>query len=627
MKSDTLQVQQIFQHRSQYRVPFYQRAYVWTRGDQWERLWEDIRDKAEARIMREETTPHFLGAVVLEPQTRSGIRGVDKYHIIDGQQRLTTLQYVLHGLLHALRATGTQGLASLVEACVRNPHPETMHEPAVEGFKVWPTFRDRTSFEAVLTAATPNQMRERFPASFKDNGEIYKRGTEHPPALEALWFFFEECRQWIEAEDSRALRAEALVSAALTDLSLVCITLGPDDDAQVIFETLNGHAAKLHATDLIRNFVFMRAGGDAERLYQTQWRQFESPTWSAEQTRGRLKRPRLEWFVQTTLQAESGNEVDVGRIYHAYREFANGAIDGKVKNSSQQLDIVCRFAEPYLELATGEGTSPIATFGARLAPWDASTMHALALRIAVAGIPLESQGRIYEALESYIARRAICGLSSKYYNRIFQQILKLTASTADIAAIVVSELSKPHQDSMRWPRDDEFRRACIQASIYPGNLDAQRTRAVLTRIESSMRSGKSEEAEPHLHDDIDVEHILPTSWFDHWPLTDETRGSEKRLLEARAKRIGGAQLETSDALVLARGDSVSRMGNLTLLRSGLNRGIQNHAFPHKREEYFANSNLHLNRGLMRRTTWDEQAIEQRGTEMAETASRIWPGPT
>ena len=95
MKSETNDVQQIFQDRRQYRVPFYQRAYVWSKEDQWEPLWNDIRDKAEARLNGQPPAPHFLGAIVLEPQERRGLRGVETYHIIDGQQRLTTLQYFL----------------------------------------------------------------------------------------------------------------------------------------------------------------------------------------------------------------------------------------------------------------------------------------------------------------------------------------------------------------------------------------------------------------------------------------------------------------------------------------------------------------------------------------------------
>lgn len=110
MKSETLTVQQLFQDRRQYCVPFYQRAYVWTQRNQWSALLEDILEKAQSRLSGTKPTPHFLGAVVLEPQPKKGLFGVDSIHIIDGQQRLTTLQYVLASIRLALRATDLSNL-------------------------------------------------------------------------------------------------------------------------------------------------------------------------------------------------------------------------------------------------------------------------------------------------------------------------------------------------------------------------------------------------------------------------------------------------------------------------------------------------------------------------------------
>ena len=103
MRSETIPVQQVFQDRRQYLVPFYQRAYVWNKEEQWEPLWTDIAEKAEMRSKGDTPAPHFLGAIVLEPQARRGLRGVETYHIIDGQQRLTTLQYLLAAFAVAAR--------------------------------------------------------------------------------------------------------------------------------------------------------------------------------------------------------------------------------------------------------------------------------------------------------------------------------------------------------------------------------------------------------------------------------------------------------------------------------------------------------------------------------------------
>lgn len=166
MKSETLTVRQIFQDRRQYCVPFYQRAYVWTQRNQWTALWQDIQEKAQARVSGMNITPHFLGAVVLEPQTKEGLMGVDTLHIIDGQQRLTTLQYVLASLLLSLRATGIPAFEPSVIGCMQNNNEETMRDPQMERYKLWPTFRDRPHFTKTLGIGRLEDFRSEYPAHF-----------------------------------------------------------------------------------------------------------------------------------------------------------------------------------------------------------------------------------------------------------------------------------------------------------------------------------------------------------------------------------------------------------------------------------------------------------------------------
>ena len=280
MKSETNDVQQVFQDRRQYRVPFYQRAYVWGKEEQWELLWNDIRDKAEVRANGETPAPHFLGAIVLEPQPRRGLRGVETYHIIDGQQRLTTLQYFLAALAMALRANGASSLLTVLDSCLWNPNPDTMERADIERFKVWPTFRDRDPYQTAMQAANRDELRNGFSASFTQGGSLRKIGIDHTAALEAIWFFSDQIDEWLTSYDGslRGQALEQLAEAVLRDLRVVAISLEENDDAQVIFETLNGRGAELNATDLIRNFIFMRAdreAADAANLYDTLWAPFE----------------------------------------------------------------------------------------------------------------------------------------------------------------------------------------------------------------------------------------------------------------------------------------------------------------------------------------------------------------
>src|SRR5271168_1423608 len=97
MKPDKLTIDELFQRDRRYVVPLYQRAYVWTREGQWEPLWEDIERSAEACLESEVVSSkryHFLGAIVLNVSRIVG-KGVARSEIIDGQQRLTTLQIVI----------------------------------------------------------------------------------------------------------------------------------------------------------------------------------------------------------------------------------------------------------------------------------------------------------------------------------------------------------------------------------------------------------------------------------------------------------------------------------------------------------------------------------------------------
>ena len=115
MESKDLTVQQVFQDRRQYMVPFYQRTYLWTLQDQWQQLWDDIKTKAEGRLFGSSSyTPHFLGAIVLDLQPRADLIGVDTLHIIDGQQRLTTLQFILKALLIAIERQGLSGIKQIL---------------------------------------------------------------------------------------------------------------------------------------------------------------------------------------------------------------------------------------------------------------------------------------------------------------------------------------------------------------------------------------------------------------------------------------------------------------------------------------------------------------------------------
>src|SRR5262245_37118709 len=97
-------VTDLFASQHRYAVPAYQRPYVWNEGDQWLPLWEDVERVADNRLEGREDH-HFLGAIVIRVEnTPPG--GVTDWSVIDGQQRLTTLQILMSALADAARADG-----------------------------------------------------------------------------------------------------------------------------------------------------------------------------------------------------------------------------------------------------------------------------------------------------------------------------------------------------------------------------------------------------------------------------------------------------------------------------------------------------------------------------------------
>lgn len=622
MKSETWTIKQVFQDRKQYKVPFYQRAYVWTLEDQWRLLWEDIKDKADERLAGAIPAPHFLGAIVVELQEKIGLRGVDTFHIIDGQQRLTTLQYLLAGIRLVARELEDKDCESYLTSVLENDNPSTMANASVEVFKVWPTFSDQKAFVTSMTADNQSTLQVRYPEHFTQAGTLRRKEINLPASLNAIWNFAEWAKVWIE-DNGGAAAVEALVMAVLTDLKVVLIHLEKGDDAQVIFETLNGRGAILHATDLIRNYLFMKvdsAKEDPSDLYDEKWKQFEDDAWKLAETRGRITKPRLEWLIFSAIRAETGQEGELARLYVDFKNYAHG------RTTTEQLGMLDTYGQHYLQMIEGKGNSPIARFGKRLQPFDTTTTHPLALRISKSDLPESEKTAMFNDIVSYIVRRAVCGLTQKNYNNWFMSVLRqwtkgpMTRTTLkDLLA------SSPNSPAARWPDDAEFTHALQTVPIYSGNLDAGRCRMLLTELEGWLRLSKRTE-EPTIPDlsNLDIDHIMPGSWYEHWTLPDGSKATIEEYQVAQQQEMVGGTLSDHYKAILSRNKAISTLGNLTLLNLSVNREVQNKPFLIKRGLLIANSVLNINGELMAQEAWDEESIAARSKRLADAASQLYP---
>jgi uncharacterized protein with ParB-like and HNH nuclease domain len=150
----------LFDAKRRYEVPLFQRQYVWNLEDHWGPLWEDIERKFGQRLNGSQSTPHFLGAMVLDQRRVFG-NAVPAQLIIDGQQRLTSFQIFLATFRDLCTAVGQLEYA---EECARYlQNTGIMENEKVERYKIWPTNLDRKQFTDVIDSGSKEELTRRHP--------------------------------------------------------------------------------------------------------------------------------------------------------------------------------------------------------------------------------------------------------------------------------------------------------------------------------------------------------------------------------------------------------------------------------------------------------------------------------
>ena len=326
MKANAVSILAIFETKTQLEVPLFQRQYVWSQEQQWEPLWEDISRKFEEYLEgRREGPVHFLGAMVLD-QKQTPATHVGRRQIIDGQQRLTTLQIFLSAFRDFCREHDCEELHK--EAEVYTLNRGMMVDPKVDKFKVWPTKLDQSQFCDVVESGARSELEKKHPLTRR---KYARKFDPRPRMVEAYCFFHTKLTEFfVGTEQDPPLMVEVPLADRLDEcfqalknaLQIVEIDLEQDDDAQVIFETLNARGEPLLPADLLRNYIFLRAARlneNQEELYETYWCNFDEPFWRKEVKQGRLNRPRSDLFMQHFLASRQGLDIPIKHLFVEYK--------------------------------------------------------------------------------------------------------------------------------------------------------------------------------------------------------------------------------------------------------------------------------------------------------------------
>ena len=470
MKASETTLQPIFEGVKQYVIPLFQRAYSWKSKD-WDTLWDDLMDLYDADDGRE----HFMGAIVTMPVDMSP-HGINKYLLIDGQQRLTTI-FLLLALIRDLDASLSEQTNEL--------YLLNKWESGVNRLKLLPTLTDQQVFAHIIDQKEPH-------------------GTSE---IARAYSFFRKKMQRQRA-DGQAVDLKRLRLVLLQKLMVVSIVLHKDENPYLIFESLNGKGQPLTQADLVRNYLFLRIPeGDQQEAYRELWRPMES---------------QLDWHLSDFFWrylTKDGAYIRQNTIYEGVKNRlaplpAPGVVD--------ELLEMRMYADYYRRLVAPkhEPNPHIQRRLHRLNRWEVNTAYPFLLRIyddyEHGRLTAADMCKVLDVVESYVVRRFFCRVPTNALNRTFIALY----ATLDKEAVVDSLVDALAGRS--WPGDEEFLNAWVEFPIYSSGT--AKCRHILESLEQAQSSNN--EPVDTTYDRITIEHVMPQQLNETWETELGPRAAE-----------------------------------------------------------------------------------------------------
>ncbi|HEU4831040.1 MAG TPA: DUF262 domain-containing protein, partial [Candidatus Saccharimonadales bacterium] len=519
MQANPRTITALFEPTHRYVVPMFQRHYVWSCDEHWEPLWNDIEEKLITRQQGKRTSPHFLGAVILDSARRTSTKQVSRFILIDGQQRLTTFQILLTALRDAANSRYLPHVARAAERCLLNPDVALMERPEEEQYKLWPTLVNRSAFCQIVTAGSPQRVRELFPII-----RLYRKRKPEPreKLAEAYEFFFDKLKDICSTCESSEAANDLLITVLgvlRDDFTVVEIILGENDDSQEIFNSLNARGKPLSQSDLLRSYIFMRAEKnetDRDHLYENYWSHFENTWWDEETRRGSQTSSRLDTLTRTLLSSKLGSSIDVRRVHSSYTGWIEN--DAPYKNLQDELHEFKTYGV-YFQQLNGKTDGPLSMFGHRMQKWETTTVFPLAIYLAAETLLSPQElSEAFTLIESFVVRRAVCGLQNKEYNKFFIEVIARLRKASTTVQALREILSASESETRRFPTDTEFASAWRTEPLY-NRLKSGQLTLIFRQLEAEMRSNRAE-ATPIPY--VSVEHIMPQEWTESYQLAGES---------------------------------------------------------------------------------------------------------
>ena len=543
-------------------VPPYQRNYAWEE-ENYSDLWFDILETINGT-----TDEYFLGSVVLDNSTAPNLT------LIDGQQRVTTTTILICALKWHLLSNELNDLATLVTQDFLN-HPDYDHTSLTPNLVL--NLNDSEFFERhILTATTPKHLDD------LTNKENYS--PSNLQLASCYIYMAKQIAKLVKERGSLEDVAQDIIAALREKVHIIRIDVANDLQAFTLFEALNNRGVELSEADLLKNHIFSTAEQHLNEV-KTNWEIMC-------QNLGHyslMKFLRHHWNSTVGTVPSQGLFAAIKKRINAPEEARN--FSSKITESSEFYGAILEPTHDLWQRVSLENLGAIQTTLFHL-----SLMRTEQCYILLMAILEYAPEQFYDYLimvRNFIFRyNTIGGKNTSYVQRAYMQA----------AQAIRQEGPMPAEDCFSrffadlYPQDNQFQSTFAKKSIRITAL----ARHILCEINNNLTQKQDSKQYSAASNDIDLEHILPKKYKDHW--------------QQDAPNFPGGPHKY-----------IHRLGNMTLISPDKNRRLGNADFATKQEMYQSDC-LEITKRLLDEPQWSAEAINRRQNWLAGEAVKIWRFP-
>lgn len=415
----------ILNGNKQFLIPVYQRFYSWDK-EHCERLWKDI-----VEMQKKNKNGHFVGSIVNIAE-KAMATGVQKFMIIDGQQRMTTLTL----LLIALR-----------DYSIEHPEDKSINTRRIDSMLLKNEYEEGDEKYKLLLTETDREtlinIVDRIPIERETSSKIKKN----------YQFFMQKI-------DKMEI-TPAEIYESIGKLQIVNITLDRElDDAQAIFESLNSTGKELSEADLIRNYVLMKLNPkEQEKIYRTFWRPMELLFEYYPQENV------MDRFFRDYLTAKLGKIPNINKVYEEFKRY-NIEYLTEVEELCNDLIVYARYYSDIIFCKSKDEQVKELYKDINNLKMEVSYPFLLKVHNDYKNelISYEEFVEILKLCISYVFRRSVCEIPTNSLNKTFATAKNEIDSKNYLASVKNFFITR--DSYKRFPDNDEFEVAFRNRDFY-----------------------------------------------------------------------------------------------------------------------------------------------------------------